>query len=93
MPIIRSVMSLVFAGLLAHAAAGAARAQSGNALEKSISISDVPRIVFDAARKALRIAPTEAVVKIDNGKPLYELRGTNVYFKRISVGLAMSDFA
>lgn len=81
-------IATVTAGCVALALAGATQAQTGDVAERTIQISELPRVVFDAARKALRTAPTDAIVKADNGRQTYEVRGTNVYFKRISVVIA-----
>jgi hypothetical protein len=41
--------------------------------------------VLNAARAALRTAPIGAKIKADDGRQVYEIVGTNVYLKKVSV--------
>jgi hypothetical protein len=56
-----------------------------NVLQRRLQVSEVPPHVLSAAQTAMNGWPTEAKVKFVNGRAVYEIGGTNAYFKRVSV--------
>jgi hypothetical protein len=84
----RIIISFVTAGLLSSAPYASGQQPSGDAVDKILSISDVPLVVLNAARAALRTAPIGAKIKTDDGRQVYEIVGTNVYLKKVSVVVA-----
>jgi hypothetical protein len=59
-----------------------------NVLRRPVQVSEVPAKVLSAAQAAMNAWPTEAKVKFVNGRAVYEISGTNAYFKRVSVDVA-----
>ncbi len=84
----RCAAALLAACFLTAAPQVSAQEQSRANTEKTVAIADVPRVVLDAARAALGTTPTDAKVKTDNGRRIYEITGTSVYLKKVSVAVA-----
>ena len=62
------IISFVIAGLLGLTPHASGQQQSGDAIDKMLSISDVPRVVLNAARAALRATPTTRTDRHHRGR-------------------------
>jgi hypothetical protein len=84
----RCAAALMAACLVAAVPQVWAQERSRADVEKTVAVVQLPRVVLDAARAALGTAPTDAKVKTENGREVYEITGTTVYFKKVTVAVA-----
>jgi hypothetical protein len=81
----RRIYSVIFPVMLLGISPVFPQGRGENVLQRPMQVSEVPQHVLSAAQAAMNGWPTEAKLKFVNGRAVYEIGGTNAYFKRVSV--------